>query len=335
VSRAGAEAVQRRAILALVGLTFSGLCLWLAVRHIDWREVRAIIASVEVSWIALAVGLQGVNLLLRGRRWRELLLFAAPARPGSVLDALLVGYAVNSALPARLGELFRADRLARTTRASRSTALASIIVERLLDLVTAVSLLLAGLLLAGSATSAARHAVIVGAVLVLAVAGLLSVMAWRFAPGMGETLVSRLVHRLRRGNDIASLLGPMADDFASFARVLHSRRFLVAAAMTLPIWAIETGAIWSICRAVRVELGIDGLLYLMGGASLSTVLPAAPGFIGSYQYAYVLIFGQFGLGAASAVVAATAAQVFLIGTYTIVGLALLALSPVVVGHART
>jgi uncharacterized protein (TIRG00374 family) len=169
----------------------------------------------------------------------------------------------------------------------------------------------------------------------LAIAGALAVMAWRFAPGDGEAIVLRLVRRLRRGAIVARRLGAIADDFASSVRVLHSRRFLVASAMTLPIWAIETAAIWSICRAVHVELGLAATLCLMGGASLSTILPTAPGFVGSYQYAWVLIFGQFGLAAATAVVAATAAQVFLIGTYAVAGLLLLALSPLVPGHART
>jgi uncharacterized protein (TIRG00374 family) len=334
VSRTAADPSRRKAILALLGLSFGGLCLWLAVRDIDWREVRSIAATVESSWIALAVALQGVNLMLRAVRWRGLLLFAAAIRAASVGDALLVGYAVNAALPARLGELFRADRLARTSSVSRSTALGSIVVERLLDLVAAVSLLLVGVALAGNASAAVRQAGVAGGLLALAVAGALVAIGWCLAPGTGEALVLRLAHRLRHGVALARRLGAVADDFAAFSRVLGSRRFVAAMAMTLPIWAIETAAIWSIARAVHIELGFAALLCLMGGASLSTVLPTAPAFVGSYQYAWVLIFAQFGIAAAGAIVAATAAQVFLIGTYTIAGLLLLALSPLVVGHAR-
>jgi uncharacterized protein (TIRG00374 family) len=351
VSRALAEAARRKTVLALLGLSIGALCLWLAVRDVDWREVRATVRDVDASWIAMAVALQGLNLVLRSARWRELLLFAAPVRAARVFDALLVGYAVNAALPARLGELFRADRLARTSgvtssvtgSVSRSTALASIVVERLLDLAMAVSLLLAGLALVrltlavgkDSADGVVRHAAIAGALLALAVAAGLITIGRGFASGTVEAIVLRLVRRLRLGAQIARRLAAIADDFASFARVLRSRRFLAAAVMTLPIWAIETAAIWSICRAVQVELGAAAVLCLMGGASLSTILPTAPGFVGSYQYAWVLIFGQFGLGAAAAIVAATAAQVFLIGTYAIAGLLLLALSPLVLRHART
>ncbi len=78
-----------------------------------------------------------------------MLLFRSPVSAAAVLQALLVGYAVNGALPARLGELFRADYLSRRSDFSGSTALASIVVERLLDLLAAVSLLVAGLIAAG------------------------------------------------------------------------------------------------------------------------------------------------------------------------------------------
>ncbi|MBV8408916.1 MAG: flippase-like domain-containing protein [Alphaproteobacteria bacterium] len=340
MSRVIAETAARKVVLGLLGLSFGGLCLWLAVRGVDWREVRGAAAMVDPSWIATAVALQGLNLLLRSARWRELLLFAAPVRASRVFDALLVGYAVNAALPARLGELFRADRLARAGSVSRSTALASIVVERLLDLAMAVSLLLTGLgLVSGadakdSAQAVVRYVAIAGALLAVAVAAALIAIGRGFASGQAETLVLRLLRRLRQGPLIARRLGAIADDFASFARVLQSRRFLAALAMTLPIWAIETAAIWSICRAAQVELGFAALLCLMGGISLSTVLPTAPGFVGSYQYAWVLIFGQLGLDAATALVAATTSQIFLIGTYAIAGLLLFALSLLAAGHAR-
>ena len=55
-----------------------------------------------------------------------MLLFRSPVSAAAVLQALLVGYAVNGALPARLGELFRADYLSRRSDFSGSTALASI-----------------------------------------------------------------------------------------------------------------------------------------------------------------------------------------------------------------
>ena len=113
----------------------------------------------------------------------------------------------------------------------------------------------------------------------------------------------------------------MLGDFAQLLRVVGTPRFALIALGTLPIWAVEIGSIWSICAAVGVKLSLAGMLSLMGGAALSTLLPTAPGYVGSYQFAFVLILGQFGIGATAAIVAATTVQIYLIGGYTLIGLA--------------
>ncbi len=59
---------------------------------------------------------------------------------------------------------------------------------------------------------------------------------------------------------------------------------------------------------------------------LSTLVPTAPGYVGSYQAAFVVILGQFGVTATSALVAATAVQVYLIGSFTLLGLAIMAIA---------
>ena len=109
---------------------------------------------------------------------------------------------------------------------------------------------------------------------------------------------------------------------------MRTRYFLAAVLLTFPIWILEACAMWSVCRAIGVALDLTAMLSLLGGASLSTLVPTAPGYVGSYQMAFVVILGQFGVGATSAIVGATAVQVYLIGTYTVVGLAILAVTSI-------
>ena len=127
-------------------------------------------------------------------------------------------------------------------------------------------------------------------------------------------------------NRLDPRLGAMLGDFAQLLRVVRTPRFALIVLGTLPIWAVEICSIWSICGAVGVDLKLAGMLALMGGASLSTLLPTAPGYVGSYQFAFVLILGQFGIGATAAIVAATTVQIYLIGGYTLIGLATWAIS---------
>jgi len=210
--------------------------------------------------------------------------------------------------------------------------LASIFIERLLDLLAVVGVLAVGLALAGGGDDASRHVLIGGTVVAAIGVGALLLIATRLSQANAEAALSLLIARLPGGRTIAARLGAMLGDFAQLLRVVRTPRFAPIALGTLPIWAVEICSVWSICGAVDVELKLAGMLSLMGGASLSTLLPTAPGYVGSYQFAFVLILGQFGIDATSAIVAASTVQIYLIGGYTLIGLATWAMSSLLAGR---
>lgn len=315
--------------MTIVGCAFGGLCLWLAIRNADWREAARIFKSADSTSILTGMALFGTSMVVRALRWRAILAFRTPVGLGASLQALLTGYAVNSVLPARLGELFRAHYFARRTGMSRSGVLASIVIERLLDLVMVVGILALGLTLAGGGDAGSRGVLIAGATLVTTGVVVLSVIAFVLSRNDAEELMIRLIARLPGSTMIARRLGAMLGDFTQLLQVVRTRHFLIAVLATVPIWTLETGALLSICRAVGIDLGAAGTLSLVGGASLSTLFPTAPGYVGSYQFAYLLILGQFGIKATSAVAAATVVQVYLIGGFTLIGLATWAISSLV------
>jgi glycosyltransferase 2 family protein len=318
--------VIRRILLACLGFALGFFCLWLSMRNVDWREALHIFRSADASHLAFGIALFGADIMLRALRWQAILAFRTPVTAAMSLQALLAGYAVNSILPARLGEIFRAHYLGRKAGVSRSAALASIVIERLLDLISVVASLAIGLALAGGGDSASRSVLVGGAVVALLAVLMLVAAAWLLSRRSGEELLLIFLSRLPGGAAGARRLGAMLGDFTQTLQLVRTRNFLVAVAFTLPIWALEARAMWELCRSIDISLGLAGILALMGGACLSTLMPTAPGYVGSYQIAFVVVLGQFGIRSTSAVVAATAMQVYLIGTYTLVGLAILATS---------
>lgn len=316
----------RKPLMAVLGLGVGALCLWLSARGVDWREAVRIFRNADVGFIVFGIVCYGAGMTLRVGRWQRILAFRAEVRWLTVGRALLGGYAINGILPARLGELFRADYLARLSGLSRSGILASIFADRLLDLLAAIILLAIGLAVIGGGHEATRSILIAAtAVAVLAGGGLL-LLASRLSRLNAEQALMRLLSSLPFGGAVARLLGPRMGDFAELLRVMRTRRFATAALVTAPIWAIETTAVWAMCRAVHVDLGASAMLCVIGASSLSTLLPTAPGFVGSYQFAFVLVLAEFGFGATQAIAAGTTSQVYIIGFYTLVGLLSLAIS---------
>jgi len=99
-----------------------------------------------------------------------------------------------------------------------------------------------------------------------------------------------------------------------------------AALATLAIYLAEAAALAAMLKAVGAPPTPGLLLALLGAASLSTLLPTAPGFLGSYQLAYALVFELFGQDPVLGAAAATAVQAVLFAPLVLIAL-LISLAP--------
>src|SRR5205085_12540901 len=113
--------------------------------------VSAALAGADPRWVAAAMLVYAANLGVRGWRWQVILRPVSAIPYPIVVRALLVGYGLNAVMPARLGELFRAEFFKKTFGLSRVWGLTSIVIERLFDGVTVICCLGVGLLFAAAA----------------------------------------------------------------------------------------------------------------------------------------------------------------------------------------
>ena len=300
----------KKGLLGLSGLAFGALFLTLALRQFDRHQFEFALTTLRWPLIGAACALYWMALGLRVYRWRTLLVELKAVSVAAVAESLLVGYAVNNLLPARLGELFRADYAKRRLEFTRSTLLGSIIVERLLDLVAILSCLALGLLLIQTVVNAERlttFKVIAAYALLIVVLGLLGV----------RTLTSRSTFITKR---LSQKLARIALDLKAGLVSLNRRSRTVAICASVAIWLFEVGALWMIFQALNITLTPGQALLLMGAASLSTLVPTAPGYVGTYQFVFALAMGAFGLPETLGVVASTLVQCFLFGSVTLAGL---------------
>ena len=138
----------------IIGIVVSLFFLWVAFRQVsDVGHLAEALGSANYLWLAPAVALYLLGLLVRALRWRILLLPIARIPTGPLFGILSIGFLVNNVLPARLGEIARAILVGRRHGVSRSAALATVVVERIFDGV--VMLLFLGV---ASATAGSRVA---------------------------------------------------------------------------------------------------------------------------------------------------------------------------------
>src|SRR6476661_8963698 len=143
----------RTAIVLIVATALLALFLY----NVDLRGVVSQILHADVEWLLLALLTMFVNLAIRAWRWQYLLEPLGAAPFGSAFRATAVGFAASSVLPARAGEVIRPYFLARQERMSATGAFATIILERVLDMVTVLALLAVYVMFLAPATTAANH----------------------------------------------------------------------------------------------------------------------------------------------------------------------------------
>ncbi|HXH07720.1 MAG TPA: lysylphosphatidylglycerol synthase transmembrane domain-containing protein [Vicinamibacterales bacterium] len=280
--------------LAILLLT-AGL-LTLFFRGVDgaevWREMR----RARLSLVGAAVLATVAVYLLRALRWQYLLQPLGHARFGVAFRTTVIGFAASTLLPARAGEVIRPWLLARREGFSPTAAFATIVLERLLDLLT-VALLFGVFLLASppSETGDPRlfRAVRVGALgaAALSAAALVAMFALARDPVRLGEAAARWGGRLpgRAG----ALLARLVQRFAEGVHVVRRPRALaIALALSLPLWMAIAAGIWLTSLAFDVTLPFSGSFLVMSLLVVGVAVPT-PGAVGGFHAAYRVAATQF------------------------------------------
>jgi glycosyltransferase 2 family protein len=268
------------ALHALIPLAFGAAVVWWALRQ---PHVRLPHSLEGISEAVLALAVYAVAVLARGERWHRIVqLSGVRARRSDTYALTAVGYMGNNILPARSGELLRTFLLANRTDASRRTVLGTIIAERALD---AAAL---GLILVVVAYGLLSDVGMPGGVdaLALAGAGVLVLAALAFA-FRRHPLMTRLMRFLR------PLAGPLRALLSA-----QGARLLLASVL---IWTLESSVYQIVGWAVGIHLGLLGAMSVVALANLFSLIPAAPGYVGTFDAAVVFAVKALGTSGVSPV----------------------------------
>jgi uncharacterized membrane protein YbhN (UPF0104 family) len=221
--------------------------------------------------LVAALAVYAVATLARAERWHAILkLEEVEAKRADTYSLVPVGYMGNNALPARAGELLRVFLLGPRAQASRTTILGTILVERVLD---ALAL---GVLLVVLAANLIEKISIPHSPLVLA-----GVAAALIALVVGAIVVMRSeLLRPRVMGFLIPLLRP--------TRHLVNWRGLLLFIASVAIWTLEAAVYLLVALAVNVHIGIADSMAIVAFTNLCALIPAAPGYIGTYDGAVLL-----------------------------------------------
>jgi uncharacterized protein (TIRG00374 family) len=123
-------------------ILLTALFVYLFLRRIDLAEIRGIWLSIPIRYPLLFLLLALPQYAVRSWRWGLLLRpFRRHVPFRSLWNFSLIGFMISYLLPGRLGEIARPLMLAEKEKMKKSQAVATIINERLFDLLTVLALL--------------------------------------------------------------------------------------------------------------------------------------------------------------------------------------------------
>jgi hypothetical protein len=278
-----------RGIRLWIGIAISlAFLLWLFMGT-DLGRVGQALRAVDYSWFAVGLPIYFLGVWLRAVRWRQLLAPIKMIPSRALFPYIVLGFMANNVLPLRVGELVRAYFLGEKAGISKTSTLATILVERVLDaltllfFVTAVSLFL-------PLPDWLRAMMVVAGFFFLSLLALSFIAA--FLPGPALTVIRLLVRLL------PSAWRPRAEQMArlfleGFASLSQGRRLGMVALLSLLVWLAETGLFFFVGFAFRLILPLPAFLLATAAANLGISVPSSQGGIGPFEFLAARALGLF------------------------------------------
>ncbi|MCZ8544979.1 flippase-like domain-containing protein [Mesorhizobium qingshengii] len=262
----------------IVGATF----VVLAMRNVHFPEVGAILRRATVAPLVLAIVAFVADFLLRAVRFWMMLQSATGRRLPLrlMIGPFIASFGMSDVLPLRVGDGFRVLWFSRQFDIPAGTVIGTMIVERILDLVTIVLL---GAMSLALVDLTAPPALVWNFQLLLAIA-LTGGLGMLFAPALSYRLLEKLFRKINFG-PIIILIAALRAASEAVAQISSWRRLSMLSVMSFALWLLESG----VFLGVWVSLGgsTDALLkpsLAFALSTLGTLVPSLPGHFGPFEF---------------------------------------------------
>jgi len=331
-------ATTKRVVQLAVGVAISAIFLWLAFRDVAFADVWASMRTASPMGLLAVTAAGLLGIVTRGQRWVPLFRKGTGVTVRHAFAAQAIGFAGNTVLPFRAGEPLKAYALAQRTHQSFTKVLATVVLERVFDLMgvsVALGLAMALVPIPETAGTQVNGAVrLLSLVAVAAVAGILAFVFLRQRMlGVIDAIVDRLPHAL--GQPLHTMVHAFVDGLDALGDAWQMLRVI---ALTAWVWITMAlpFALMSIAFGFGTTYGAAAWqvgIVCVAIVAVFVMIPAAPGFVGTYQAGCIVSLAIFSVPREEALAFSLLVHFLTLAPVTIVGL-VLAFRQGVMGRGR-
>jgi hypothetical protein len=280
-----------------IGLLISAIFLYLSFRKVDIYRTWVVIRNSELWLLALVIIITFFQFVIRAWRWYILLETIKKTGFSNRLSSILIGFAANCILPARLGEFIRANYLGYTEKISRISAFGTIVIERIFDGLILLLILLIGLLgttfteelnaASGSLRATGLSLFLIYVLLIVFLVG------FKYKTDSFLTFLERLLFPL--SESLRSRIIAGVRNFAlGLVPIKDIRGWTMAIFYSFLLWFSALYQVKLIACSIGLSIPFIATFLIMAMASFGVMIPSSPGYIGTFHLAVQYGFLLFG-----------------------------------------
>jgi glycosyltransferase 2 family protein len=282
--------MELKKLSPLIGLAI----LFVVLYSVDLGELAGIMEQVRFGWLLVACALVFISLPVMALRWSVIAKQAGMASPyWHLVQSVAKGVALGTMTPGKLGELYRATYLARSSGGKIGPALATVVVDRVLDL--------AMLIISGSIAVIVlthTHLIELPTLLLVSVGcAILAAAVIFIRSALVRKVLIKIAAMITRRSDIHLHVKDFTSTLSMFRPTVMAR----AVGLTVLLWSMNVIAVYCIARSLSLHVPLWFVALVCPLIALFNLVPITISGFGTTQVSSVALLGLRGIGAEPAV----------------------------------
>jgi len=263
-----------------ISIIFSLFFVVLILNHIDFEKMKKAIETANYMYLPLAVASSLVTNIFRTYRWKYIISPIKKISTQSLFSGVAIGYMANNLLPARLGEFVRAYIMGKKEGISKSSTLATIVLERIFDGL-ALLFFLAFISLLFSLPLWIKQAGIGAGAFFLFLSAFLILLMIKKTQGI--QLIEKFVglFSFKLAKESSRLLKLF---LTGLVVINHKKSVFIIFLFSIIVWLVESMTYYAISLSFGINLPVYVSLLVVVIVNIGILIPSAPGYIGAFEF---------------------------------------------------
>ena len=313
--------MNKKVILGILISVVSIFLVYLSVREIKLQDAFRDLKNIQLSYVIFFILLVILMQLLRSYRWGVILQPMEKIDQLSLFSVTSVGFLAIASIPARIGELARPYLIAKRSTIKMSSALGTILVERVLDFFSVLAIAVVVLFYIDKDLPSWM---IISSVLLFSLTLVIFCcilgLIWRREKAI--KIINKILGKFpgKFANKIDELIHHFIDGFQIITNIKFLLYLFFLSAL---VWLVDVLAIYMLLKAFDFTLPVMASFIVMIFLIVGIAIPAAPGYVGTWELACIQGVKIFGLAEAEALSFAVVYHFLSMAIVVILGVAFL------------